>query len=229
MAGPTVRVWSDYICPFCYVGTERARWLEERYGASVEWLPFDLHPEYPAGGISREALDASYGGAEWREELVSGFEDLGLRASREIEVVPNSFKALRLGELARERGVLDELHPRLFDAYWGRGLDLGDDAVLTAEAEATGLDSDEVREVLESDRYGDVVRRRTQEIIQAGGTGVPAFVIDDRILVPGAQPYEVFEQAMDQLGYAPAQRTDADEPGEPGEPGDSAEPADSAE
>lgn len=115
--------------------------------------------------------------------------------------MPNSRKALRLGELAREHGCFDELHHRLFDAYWVRGLNLGDDAVLLAEGAEVGLDEGDVRELLAGDRYLDVIQARTQEALRLGASGVPAWVVDSRLLIPGAVPHEAFERAMGQLGH----------------------------
>src|SRR4051812_45444951 len=129
------------------------------------------------------------------------FADDGLPVSRELTKVPNSQRALRLGEFARERGRHAELHPRLFDAFWARGLDLGDDDVLVAEAQAAGLDAGEAREVLAGDRYADVVARETASALEAGAGGVPAWVLDDRLLIPGAQPEEVFERVLAKVGY----------------------------
>jgi predicted DsbA family dithiol-disulfide isomerase len=132
------------------------------------------------------------------------FDEAGLPHADDIALVPNSRKALRLGELARERGVHPDLHRRLFDAYWVRALDLGADDVLVAEATAAGLDEAEVREVLATDRYLDVVQSETQTALASGANGVPAWVVDERLLVPGAQPYEVFDQVMERLGHEPA-------------------------
>ena len=131
------------------------------------------------------------------------FAEAGLPVSRDITVVPNSRKALRLSELAREHGRFDALHRRLFDAYWARGLNLGEDEVLLAEARAVGLDEDDARDVLGTERYLDVVQRETRSAIAAGVTGVPAWVVDERFLVPGAQPHELFERAMERLGHEP--------------------------
>ena len=79
------------------------------------------------------------------------------------------------------------------------------DALRVAElAVSAGLVEGEVREVLEGERYGELVAASTQGAIDAGASGVPAFAVDNRILIPGAQPEEVFEQVMDRLGYAAA-------------------------
>ncbi len=129
--------------------------------------------------------------------------------------MPNSRKALRLGELARERGVFEALHERLFDAYWARGHDLGDDRVLLAEGAEAGLGGSEMRDVLAGDRYGDVVDSRTQEALRLGASGVPAWVVDGRLLIPGAVPHEVFERAMRQLGHEPVENGSGSAVGHP--------------
>jgi predicted DsbA family dithiol-disulfide isomerase len=120
------------------------------------------------------------------------------------EHIPNSRAALRVAELARDAGVHEVLHDRLMHAYWGEGEDLGDHDVLRRHAAAAGVDAAEVDDVLGSDRYLDRVLASTQEAVSIGVTGVPAFLLDGRLLVLGAQPEEVFERAFEQL----AQRGD---------------------
>ena len=127
------------------------------------------------------------------------FEDAGLPYSREITHVPNSRRAQQLMELARDRGRHDELHRRVMDAYWHRARDIGDPAVLREEATEAGLDAGEVDDVLAGDRYLDRLEAETRALHEMGGGGVPAWVIDDRVLVPGAQPHEVFERAIERL------------------------------
>ncbi len=131
------------------------------------------------------------------------FEAAGLPHAEPLEKVPNSRKALMLAEFARERGVFDELHPRLFDAYWGRGRDIGDEQVLIEEGTAVGLDAAEIVDVLRDQRYLDGIEGQTRVAIGLGVSGVPAWVIDQRLLVPGAQPHEVFARALEQAGHAP--------------------------
>ncbi len=148
-------------------------------------------------------LDSRYGGPRWRKQLWRMFESAGLPYSRGIALVPNSRKALRLAELARERGRFDALHQRLFNAYWARGLDLGADSVLLAEGAAAGLSHAEMTDVLAGDRYLDVIEARTHEAMGVGASGVPAWVVDSKLLIPGAVPHDVFARAMRQLGHEP--------------------------
>ncbi len=108
-----------------------------------------------------------------------------------------------LGELARERGVYETLHPRLFESYWARDRDIGDVEVLVEEGVAVGLQEAEILELMESERYLDVIARQTEMAIELGAGGVPAWVIDERALVPGAQPHEVFDRVLERLGYTP--------------------------
>ena len=127
------------------------------------------------------------------------FDEAGLPYSREITHVPNSRRAQQLIELARDRGLHQALHRRVMDAYWHRTRDIGDPGVLREEAAAAGLDADEVDDVLAGDRYLDRLEAETRALHEIGGGGVPAWVIDDRVLVPGAQPHEVFERAVERL------------------------------
>lgn len=200
---PIVRIWSDFICPFCYVATERAAWLEERFGAEIEWLPFDLHPEYPPEGVPIEEIERRYGGRDLRAGQREMFDAAGL-AHTERTKMPNSRAALNVAELARARGVHNEFHTRLMVAFWAEDRDISDPDVLAEEGERVGLDPAEVREVAATLRYQDRVAASTQAMYEVGGSGVPAFAIDDRVVIPGAQPHDLFERVMDRLGFAPA-------------------------
>jgi predicted DsbA family dithiol-disulfide isomerase len=164
-------------------------------------LPFDLHPEYPPDGLSYEELAANYG-----RDLLPGqarmFEEAGLPNAPGRTRIPNSRAALNVAELARERGVHSELHERLMSAHWAEGRDISDPDVLAAEGEAVGLDPDEARDVARTHRYQDRIEASTAAVFEMGAGGVPAFVVDDRVLIPGAQPHEFFTMVMEKLGYA---------------------------
>jgi predicted DsbA family dithiol-disulfide isomerase len=171
-------------------------------GAQVSWLPFDLHPEYPAAGISRAELEARYGGA-FHERLRQSFEALDLVYNPPAEVVPNTMRALRLTELAREQALHPQMHDRLMRAYWEEGRDIGDGAELFTLAVEIGLDEDRAAEVIAGDAFRARVLASTAQAQSIGVTGVPGFLLDRRLLVLGAQPRPVFEQALERLAGNP--------------------------
>jgi predicted DsbA family dithiol-disulfide isomerase len=119
------------------------------------------------------------------------------------DFVPNSHPALNVAELAREQGVHEGVHAALMNAYWAEGRDIGDIDVLAELAEPFGLDPDEAREAAEGGRYEDRIAASTAAVLEMGAGGVPAFVVDDRLLIPGAQPHELFERVLGKLGYEP--------------------------
>ena len=131
------------------------------------------------------------------------FAAAGLEYAPPPDVVPNSRDALRVTELARDGGLHEPMHDRLMDAYWTEGLNIGDHDVLGALAGDVGLEAEEIDEVLETDRYGERVAASTAQAGAAGVTGVPAWVLDGRLLVLGAQPREIFDRAFEQLGHEP--------------------------
>ena len=176
---------------------EQAR---REFDAETVWLPFDLHPEYPPEGIPLAELHRRYGyGVGDRDPLRDRFAAVGLEYNRP-EVVPNSRLALRLTELAREHGLHDQFHNRLMDAYWAEATDIGDAGELRRLAAEVGLPPDRVDQVIaEPAAYLDVVRHSTAEAQSAGINAIPAFVLDRRLIVLGAQPLEVFRRAFAQL------------------------------
>lgn len=132
------------------------------------------------------------------------FAQAGLPYAESLEKVPNSRRSLMLAELARERDVFDAVHQRLFDAYWARGRDIGDERVLVEEGSAAGLDEGDIVDALRDGRYLARIEEQTRAALELGAGGVPAWVIDQRVLVPGAQPHEVFAQVLERLGHGHA-------------------------
>jgi predicted DsbA family dithiol-disulfide isomerase len=127
------------------------------------------------------------------------FEANGLVYNPHPEIVPNTMKALQVTELARDRGLHRAVHDRLMDAYWTEARNIGDPEELRVLAAEAGLDAAEVDDMLAGDAYVERVRASTAEAQSVGITGIPAFALDGRLLILGAQPREVFEQAYAQL------------------------------
>jgi predicted DsbA family dithiol-disulfide isomerase len=162
----------------------------------VEWYPFDLHPEYPPEGVPR---------TRHSERTRQMIEEAGFTYAPPPDRVSNSRGALQLAEFAREQGRHDEVHRALFHAYWSEGRDIGDRSVQRDVAAAAGLEADAALEAVQEDRFLERVQGSTGVAVESGVDGVPAWVIDRRVLVPGAQPHEVFASVLSQLGHEPVE------------------------
>ena len=169
------------------------------FDADIVWLPFDLHPEYPPEGIPLEQLHRRYGiGIGERDPLRDRFEAAGLEYNRP-EIVPNTRLALRMSELAREHGLHEPFHDMLMDAYWSQATNIGDPGELRRLAAEVGLDADDVESVIaDASAYLDVVEGSTGQAQSIGINAIPAFLLDRRLIVLGAQPLEVFRRAFAQ-------------------------------
>jgi predicted DsbA family dithiol-disulfide isomerase len=163
----------------------------------VDWLPFFLHPEYPQEGMPRASLEQRYGrGVQGHTQQV--IEAAGWTFNPP-PVLPNTRHALEVTELARDLGRHEPVHTRLMHAYWSEAKDIGDDSILldlVAEAE---LDRDEAEAAIAEGRYGERVDASTAEAQRQGIHAIPAFVLGERLLLLGAQPEAIFEQAVAQL------------------------------
>ena len=176
---------------------EQAR---REFAAEVVWLPFDLHPEYPPEGIPLAELHRRHGiGVGERDPLRDRFAAAGLDYHRP-KVVPNTRLALRLSELAREHVLHQPFHDRLMDAYWSEATDIGEPDELRRLAAEVGLNAQEVEHVIaDPTAYLDLVEESTRQAYSIGINAIPAFLLDRRLIVLGAQPFEVFRRAFAQL------------------------------
>jgi predicted DsbA family dithiol-disulfide isomerase len=179
------------------VTAEEAR---REFDAEITWLPFDLHPEYPSEGIPLAELHRRHGLESGdRDPLGDRFAAAGLPYNRP-EIVPNTNLALRLTELAREQGLHQSFHDRLMDAYWSEATNIGEPDELRRLASEIMLDAAGVERVIsDPSAYRDVVEGSTRQAFSIGISAVPAFLLDRRLIVLGAQPLEIFRSAFAQL------------------------------
>ena len=198
-----VEIWSDVVCPWCYIGKRRFEAALARFEhadeVSVTWRSFELNPRAPRrpDGSMAELLAAKYGSSVTDAERRLGELDRlaaadGLTYHLAATTGGNTFDAHRLIHLGTEQGRGDEVKEALFHAYFTELQPIGEPAVLTRAAIGAGLDPDEVAAVVDSDRFAEQVRDDERRAEDIGVTGVPFFVIDGTFAVPGAQDTEVF-------------------------------------
>ncbi len=197
-----VEIWSDIVCPWCYIGKRRFEaaldGFEHRDSVEVVWRSFELDPSAPRRltGPLDEALAAKYGmPLEQAREMqrmmteTAAAEGLDFRFDRARS--GNTFDGHRLLHLAADRNLQGALKERLMRAYYTEGKAVTEHDVLLELATEVGLDADEVRVVLAGDAYADAVRAEERAAEDIGIRGVPFFVIDRKYAVSGAQPADL--------------------------------------
>lgn len=206
-----IEIWSDVVCPWCFVGKRRLeRALEgfaHRDDVEVVYRSFELDPSAPRHGheLTTGVIARKYGRTEdemrdMQQQLIDTAAADGLTLRLFDNVHTNTIDAHRVLHLALETGGPAQqvrLKEALLTAYFTDARDVGDHAVLTEVAVAAGLDEARVGAVLASDEYADAVAADIAQARAYGATGVPFFVVDQKYGVSGAQPSEVFAQVLD--------------------------------
>ena len=199
-----VEIWSDVVCPWCYIGKRRFEAAVERFDGEVDvtWRSFELDPTAPAirEHTATEHLAAKYGMShEQAEASHAQMTELaaqeGLEYHFERARGGNSFDAHRLLHLAAENGLQNEAMERVMRGYFTDGVPIGDREALIALGEELGLE--DARAALDGDAYADAVREDEDLARRIGIQGVPFFVLDRRYGVSGAQPAELLVQALE--------------------------------
>ena len=202
----TVEVYSDAICPWCYVGKRRLERALQHVGDTVKtyvaWRPFQLNPTMPKDGMDRTAyLEAKFGSLDTFNEMEQRLLEAGQTeqiafAFQKINRTPNTFLAHRLIWYAGQQDCQDAIVHQLFKGYFEEGLDIGSTAVLVELGDRVGLQAapflasnDGVAEVKAEESVGH----------KLGIRGVPYFIVNGTSTISGAQPVETFVSAIDQL------------------------------
>lgn len=186
-----VAVFSDYICPFCFIGKQRIEQLAEEIALRPVWKPFEIHPEVPAEGIPIERFPAALiERLEGSVSALAGEVGIDFRMPRKL---PNSRMALIGGEFAKGQGKFGEYHEAVFRAYFQSGRDIGDLDTLAAIAEEAGLDDGAFRNSIREKRFHDSLEIARSEAHALGLSAVPSFVFADSHIITGVQPYETMK------------------------------------
>ena len=200
MAGMAIQVtvFSDYICPFCYVGSHRLLRLADELDLEILWANIEIHPDNPPGGRPVEEL--GYPAEQWRrmmDALERMARDEGLPLA-ERTFTTNSRRALLLAEGAKEAGAdrFSCMHERLFRAYFAEGRNIGDPEVLRTLAAECALAEEDVQAAWSEPRYAERLRDHREAAARLGVRGTPTYVIANRYALAGAVETDELRQAL---------------------------------
>ncbi len=198
---PTITVWSDYVCPWCYVGLTEVEKLREKWEFSIDWRPFLLRPETPDEGLPLPAYI--------REKMADPNNPLTARAKLlgitmvQREIIPSSRRAHEATEYARSKGNIDPFHHAVLERYWSKGEDLHDWSTLKGAAAEAGLDGEEMQREVDAGRWKQPMLAGIEAGAQIGVNAVPTFIVGNTFVIQGAQTSSVFAQAFERLGATP--------------------------
>lgn len=205
-----VEIWSDVVCPFCYIGKRKFEKALEGFGpkekVEVVWRSFQLDPDLqPVPGMSvHEYLGKRKGGTtadgkRMNDQMAEMAKEVGLHYDFDKAVINNTLLAHQLLHLAKTHQKQDQMKERLFAAYYTQGQNIGDLDTLVKLGEEVGLDGTEIRAALEQQTYAQEVQEDIVRAQQVGVRGVPFYVFNNKYAVSGAQPTELFKEVLDKV------------------------------
>ncbi len=189
-------MYSDYICPFCYLGEAIIEKLKSRFEIEMEHIGIEIHPETPEGGVDLRGRIS--GMEEMFENLRCRGKEYGLNFC-DIRLLSNSRKALIVGEYARKVGKNSEFTHEVFKAYFERCLDIGKEAVILEIAQKVGLNIKEVEDCLKNPLYQESFANNCAEAKKLDIWSVPTFIINDKYRITGAQAEQAFVELFEQV------------------------------
>ncbi|MGO9056538.1 MAG: DsbA family protein [Candidatus Binataceae bacterium] len=192
-----VAVFSDFVCPFCYIGIHTLNQLKSEFDFEVQWRGFQIHPEWPSEGMPVDQYYRAVG-EERRKAGWRMIESLAAEAGLEMRppmVLANSYLALAAQEFAIDHQLGDALEERVFRAYFHDGANIGDTSVIRELALEVGLDPVQLDQALAEDRYAMRLKNNALIASQRGISGVPTFIIGGYPMV-GAQSADALRQML---------------------------------
>ncbi len=210
-----IDVFADVVCPWCRIGKARlSKALDQfpSYQFTQRWRPFQLQPSIPANGVNwQEFTPQKFGGASQADAMfqrvaeVGSSEGLTFRFDK-VATAPNTVDAHRLILLASQSNKTWQMVEQLYTAYFEKGADLNNEEALVALAQNAGLERENVVQLLHSEALKDEVIHSQIQAQQLDITGVPFFIINQRYGISGAQPTELFVEALDRAASEMAAR-----------------------
>ena len=191
-------MFSDFICPFCYIGFETVRKLKPEFELEIDWRGFQIHPEWPAEGMEasayRRGMDPETRRAVWTR--IEAMAEAAGFTMKQPQVLANSRLALEAAEFAQQCGAGEAFEERVYRAYFNEGLNIGSQDVIGEIAAEAGIDRNDLNLAIESKRYAERLRHNASDAHTRGVSGVPTFFVGEYPLV-GAQNEDVMRQILE--------------------------------
>ncbi len=191
-----IKMFSDYIWPFCYMGKGVVKELESKYNFELEHVGFEIHPETPQNGSNLYDLFPGV------ENMIENLKIQGKKYNinfGNLKLLSNSYKALLVGEYAKEVNKNDGFTQGIFKAYFEDCKDIGDEKVILEVAKSVDISEKEVKKALSSKKYKKILESNLQEGVSYGVESVPTFIINDKYKIVGAESKEAFERAFEMI------------------------------
>jgi predicted DsbA family dithiol-disulfide isomerase len=214
-----IQIWSDVMCPFCYIGKRRfeqaLQQFEHKDDVEIEWKSFQLNPDLvtdPTLNVTQYLADIKGWtidhARQMNDHVTQMAAEVGLAYDFDKAVVANSFDAHRFAHLAKQNGLGDEAEEALFNAYFTQGKNIADHDILAELGQEIGLDKAEVHHTLAGNKYAVNVHQDIAQAQQLGISGVPFFVMDNKYGVSGAQAVPAFLETLEKAygEWAPANK-----------------------
>jgi len=203
-----VQIWSDVMCPFCYIGKRRFEQALQQFDGKadieVEWMSFQLNPHLktdPSLNVTQYLADIKGWtidhARQMNDHVTQMAAEVGLSYDMDKAVVANSFDAHRFAHLAKQNGKGEAAEEALFEAYFTKGKNIADHDTLAELGEAIGLDKTLVKQTLSTNEYATEVSADITQAQRYGISGVPFFVVDNKYGISGAQAVPVFLQTIE--------------------------------
>jgi predicted DsbA family dithiol-disulfide isomerase len=203
-----IEIWSDVMCPFCYIGKRRfeeaLQHFEHKNEVEIEWKSFQLNPDLitdPTLNITQHLADIKGWTLDYTQQLNNQVTEMaageGLTYNFDKAVVANSFDAHRFAHMAKKHGLGDKAEEALFKAYFTDGKNIADHDTLNELGIEMGLDENEIKQILQTEAYAEEVKHDIAEAGYLGVRGVPFFVMNGKYAVSGAQMVPVFVETLE--------------------------------
>lgn len=205
-----IQIWSDIMCPFCYIGKRRMEealhLFEHKDAIEIEWKSFELDAGFipsPEDNLIEHLAEKYQKDKDWAQTMVDNMTEnaktAGLDFHFEKAIIANSHNAHRLLHLAKKYHLSNELKELFLKAYLTDGKDLNNLNTLSELGIEAGIEAEAVAHVLNSDAYGQDVKQDIQEANSIGVQGVPFFVFENKYAISGAQPATAFLQTLEKV------------------------------